>query len=96
MFRFDWRILTCNLSLSCMRWLCESVVYEDSVRLTHHFYFLYLFLKFPVFGLVLGILGTRCDALCVIFRLLSIICMLSGGGEMRGAWRGLTRHGGGK
>jgi hypothetical protein len=34
---------------------------------THHLYFLYLFLKFPVLGLVFGILGARRDALCVIF-----------------------------
>jgi len=87
-------IFTCNLSLSYMRRLRVSQLYEDGIKLTHQFYFFDLFLKFPVFSLVFGILGAGCNTLCVIFGLLSIVRKLSGWGEMRGTWRGLARHGG--
>lgn len=93
MFRFDWRIFICNLSLSYTRWLRVSQLYEDGIQLTHQFYFFDLFLKFPVLGLVLGILGAGRDTLSVVFGLLSIV-RLSGRGKMRGTWRGLARHGG--
>jgi len=89
-------IFTCNLSLSYMRWLRVSQLYGDGIKLTHQFYFFYLFLKFPVLGLVFGILGAGCDTLSVIFGLLSIVRKLSGWGKMRGTWRGLARHGTGQ
>lgn len=66
MFRLDWRIFICNLSLSFMRWRCVSLLNKDGIRLTHHLNFLDLFLKLPVLGLVFGIFCARRDALCVI------------------------------
>ena len=55
-----------QLVIVLMRWQCVSLLNEDDIRVTHRLYFLDLFLKLPVLGLVFGILCARCDSLCVI------------------------------